>query len=96
MATHCPAKSRPRPCRAAISALSRFAIVASLAVGATNARACGFHDAAAVNLGMLNQAYPDALHVRTAVWMAQRDARVPVEARKAIRDLRKVLKRIAN
>jgi hypothetical protein len=47
---------------------------------APDARACGFHDPASVNLGMLNLAYPDALHVRTAVWMAQRDALVPRDA----------------
>lgn len=40
---------------------------------APTARACGFHDASSVNLGMLNLAFPDALYVRTAVWMAQRD-----------------------
>jgi hypothetical protein len=44
------------------------------------ARGCGFHDPASVSLGMLNLAYPDALHVRTAVWIAQRDARVPRDA----------------
>jgi hypothetical protein len=37
------------------------------------ARACGYHDPSAVNVGMLNLAYPDALYVRTAVWVAQRD-----------------------
>jgi hypothetical protein len=64
----------------------RYASALLCAVGlaacaiAPGARACGFHDPASVNLGMLNLAYPDALHVRTAVWMAQRDARVPREA----------------
>jgi hypothetical protein len=47
-------------------------MVTALAV-APAARACGYHDAASINLGMLNVAYPDALFVRTAVWMAQRD-----------------------
>lgn len=37
------------------------------------AHACGFHDPSSVNVGMLNLAYPDSLHVRTAVWMAQRE-----------------------
>lgn len=37
------------------------------------ARSCGYHDPASVSLGMLNWAYPDSLHVKTAVWMAQRD-----------------------
>ncbi|MDZ7589371.1 MAG: hypothetical protein U5L05_01490 [Rubrivivax sp.] len=41
--------------------------------GWSSARACGYHDASSYHVGMLNWAYPDALHVRTAVWMAQRD-----------------------
>lgn len=41
------------------------------------AQACGYHDPSSVNLGALNMAYPDALHVRTAVWMAQRDGELP-------------------
>lgn len=64
--------------RRAIAVLS-IAAPALLAV-APAVRACGFHDPASVSLGMLNLAYPDALHVRTAVWTAQRDARVPREA----------------
>lgn len=42
----------------------------SLAICAP-AQACGYHDPASASVGMLNWAYPDALHVRTAVWMAQ-------------------------
>jgi len=41
--------------------------------GAPAAHACGYHDPSSVNLGMLNWSYPDALYVRTAVWMSQRD-----------------------
>jgi hypothetical protein len=37
------------------------------------AQSCGYHDPANLSQGMLNWAYPDSLHVRTAVWMAQRD-----------------------
>lgn len=48
-----------------------FAVVL---VGSPTAWACGYHDPSSINLGMLNLAYPDALHVRTAVWMAQRDS----------------------
>lgn len=33
--------------------------------------ACGYHDAVDLNRSALNLAYPDALHVHTAVWMAQ-------------------------
>jgi hypothetical protein len=36
-----------------------------------SAFACGYHDPAGASVGMLNWAYPDSLHVRTAVWMAQ-------------------------
>jgi hypothetical protein len=50
-------------------------LVAGLAaaLAASAALACGFHEARALGLGMLNLAYPDSLHVRTAVWTAQRD-----------------------
>lgn len=58
------------------SVLLSIAVLATVSI-APGARACGFHDPASVNLGMLNLAYPDALHVRTAVWMAQRDALLP-------------------
>ena len=42
-----------------------------LLANAPMAHACGYHDAASAGVGMLNWAYPDSLHVRTAVWMAQ-------------------------
>jgi hypothetical protein len=48
-------------------------MLATLLAGSPAAHACGYHDPSSVNLGMLNLAYPDALHVRTAVWMAQRE-----------------------
>jgi hypothetical protein len=48
-------------------------LLAALLAGAPAAQACGYHDPSSINLGMLNWSYPDALHVRTAVWMAQRD-----------------------
>lgn len=48
------------------------------------AQACGYHDPSSVNLGALNMAFPDALHVRTAVWMAQRDGGLP--SREAARE----------
>ena len=53
-------------------------LVLAIALAApSRAQACGYHDPASVNLGALNMAYPDALHVRTAVWMAQRDGELP-------------------
>ncbi|MFN9772600.1 MAG: hypothetical protein ACK54X_08235 [Burkholderiales bacterium] len=74
------ASARPRTAVRYASAL--LCTVGLAAVGAAPvARACGFHDPASVNLGMLNLAYPDALHVRTAIWMAQRDAIVPRDGR---------------
>lgn len=50
---------------------------AAIVLGASfAAQACGYHDPASASLGMLNWAYPDALHVRTAVWMAQAKGRL--------------------
>jgi hypothetical protein len=58
-------------------ALRRGAVSLVVAAGAVPAvHACGYHDPSSVNLGMLNWSYPDALHVRTAVWMAQRDGAI--------------------
>lgn len=50
---------------------------AAVVLGASfAAQACGYHDPANTSVGMLNWAYPDAMHVRTAVWMAQADGRL--------------------
>jgi hypothetical protein len=61
----------------AVRAASWAAVAAWGAIAALSAsfsaQACGYHDPSGYNVGMLNWAYPDALHVRTAVWMAQRD-----------------------
>lgn len=62
---------RPLVARRSAAAVS-WVMVLSLA-GAGAVQACGYHDPSGISLGMLNWAYPDALHVRTAVWMAQRD-----------------------
>jgi hypothetical protein len=51
----------------------QFVLAAIVGTVAAPAAACGYHDAATIHLGMLNLSYPEALHVRTAVWMAQRD-----------------------
>lgn len=51
-----------------------LAVALALPAGAG---ACGYHDPSSINLGALNMAYPDSLHVRTAVWMAQRDGALP-------------------
>lgn len=46
-------------------------------LGSGDSHACGYHDPSSVNLGALNMAYPESLHVRTAVWVAQRDGALP-------------------
>lgn len=72
-----------------LSAWSRSALtilgVTVLLAGTPAAQACGYHDPSSTSLGMLNWAYPDALHVRTAVWMGQRDgALAPSEPLSAV------------
>jgi hypothetical protein len=54
-------------------ALACLALASAVGLPAAPATACGYHDAASIELGMLNLSYPESLHVRTAVWMAQRD-----------------------
>jgi hypothetical protein len=51
--------------KAACLALATAAWIAPAAL------ACGYHDAVGLNRSALNLAYPEALHVHTAVWMAQ-------------------------
>lgn len=55
------------------SLAARFVLLVALVAAVPTARSCGYHDPSNVSLGMLNWAYPDSLHVKTAVWMAQRD-----------------------
>jgi len=61
-------------------------VLASVLAEPPAARACGYHDPSSLNLGMLNLAYPDALHVRTAVWMAQRDGAISRDEQPAATD----------
>jgi len=63
----------PTTSRKQVARALALSLTACLALALPAARACGLHDARGLGLGMLNLAYPDALHVRTAVWMAQRD-----------------------
>jgi hypothetical protein len=51
--------------------LAAMLLVAGFALGTAPALACGYHNPAAVALGVLNWVYPDALHLRTAVWQAE-------------------------
>jgi hypothetical protein len=55
------------------SPIAALALAAVLGAAAAPAAACGYHGGSGLGLGMLNLAFPDALHVRTAVWMAQQD-----------------------
>jgi hypothetical protein len=66
---------RSRPLPGSVRASARAALIAWAAavalIASSASQACGYHDPASVGIGMLNWAYPDSLHVRTAVWMAQ-------------------------
>ena len=61
-------------------------LLAAVLAGSPAAQACGYHDPSSVNLGMLNLAYPDALHVRTAVWMAQQQGAISRDEQPAASD----------
>ncbi len=54
----------------------RRLILALIAAAAPAATACGFHDDVMLQRGLLNWVYPEALHVRTAVWGAQLTGRI--------------------
>jgi hypothetical protein len=54
----------------------RALIAALLFAASSSAVACGFHDAVTVQRGVMNWAYPESLHVRTAVWQAQLGGRL--------------------
>ena len=61
-------------------ARARAAVCAvALAVAASGALSCGFEDpgSTALRRGMLNLAYPQSLHVGTAVWQAQLAGALP-------------------
>jgi hypothetical protein len=69
----CVCRNRRWPGVAGASVRVAFAAWAAVALLAPSpsAHACGYHDPTDASAGVLNWAYPDALHVRTAVWMAQ-------------------------
>ncbi len=60
----------------------RWTVLTALAGAASGVCACGLHDASSVATlrGALQLAYPDALHVRTAVWQAQLAGALPRDA----------------
>ena len=55
------------------SVLATLSLLVAVAMGGGNGLACGFEDSksASVARGVLNWAFPEALHVTTAVWQAQ-------------------------
>jgi hypothetical protein len=57
----------------ATRALPTVLLLATLLASAPAVQSCGLENPSSVNVGLLNLAYPDALHVRTAIWIAQRD-----------------------
>ena len=58
---------------------SEIAFTAGLCVIAPAVVACGLEDPSSISMrrGMLNMAYPESLHVGTAVWQAQLAGRLP-------------------
>ena len=60
---------------------------AGVCLTAPVAGACGYHNPADMALGLMNWAYPNALHVRTAVWQAEDAGILPTRARTPAKDL---------
>jgi hypothetical protein len=61
-----------------------FVMALALAGGvASPASACGYENPQAVALGVLNWAYPNALHVGTAVWQAEDAGLLPARTQSA-------------
>jgi hypothetical protein len=74
-----PQRRRASPCARLASAMAVAFGIAALAAGPGGARACGLEDPGSLSAlrGGLNMAFPEALHVGTAVWQAQLAGRLP-------------------
>lgn len=64
--------------------VSRFSLAgiittAALCMPAAPVLACGYEDPQSIAMGALNLAFPDSLHLRTAIWQAQMDGILPNE-----------------
>ena len=59
--------------------LAGIATIAILCVLAPPALACGYEDPQSIAIGALNLAFPDSLHLRTAIWQAEIDGVLPRE-----------------
>lgn len=75
---------------AAAVALAFAAVIA----GSGGGSSCGYHSPVHVQRGMLNWIYPNALHVRTAVWQGEQAGILPVRA--PVADLFAYHKAVAN
>ena len=68
-----------------------FGLLTNIATGlviasvATPLLACGYEDPQSVAIGALNFAYPDSLHLGTAIWQAQMDGVLPREPKADLR-----------
>ncbi len=60
-----------------LSATGALLLLATLVAASPSALACGYEDPHSVQMGALNFAYPNALHVGTAVWQAQMEGALP-------------------
>ena len=62
---------------AGIAQLAGIVTAATLGMAATPGLACGYEDPQSIAIGALNLAFPDSLHLRTAIWQAQVDGLLP-------------------
>lgn len=58
-------------CRFRPDSLTALVVSMGLALAQLPAQACGYHNPIALARGAMNWAYPDSLHVQTAVWQAE-------------------------
>lgn len=63
-----------------IICLTRIAAAILSATLAAPCLACGYEDPQSIAIGALNLAFPDSLHLHTAIWQAQVDGVLPREA----------------
>ena len=57
----------------------KLATAILVCIVATRSLACGYEDPQSIAIGALNLAFPDSLHLRTAIWQAQVDGVLPRE-----------------
>ena len=62
-----------------IHSFAGLATIAVASILAGPSLACGYEDPQSIAIGALNLAFPDSLHLRTAMWQAQVDGVLPRE-----------------